>query len=327
MKDYEDEAFDELEKAQQRKVATGVTDGSKTEANSTLSALKLALEALNKLRDFPGAFDECLAATKALRVAIAMESAPALASVQEPVAIVDGKWYWVRYDGLGKTYEAPALYRESAKAFYSVEFSGIPTRQVEMICEYPLAAQPAKQERPQNCGTGYCSCIECVMEQEQGEPVAWPTLTADEREALERFNETYEDGEGYDVPKSMMKHLAELGVLYSAGFGRYGFTEFGHAALNHPQPTPKQEQGEPVATARFDGTLHWVEPYGVGLHRIQGPLYTTPQQRKPLTFEQVEDCFPSHPPAGVVNGEVFVSAQWLHDFATNIQKAAHGIKE
>ena len=28
MKDYEDEAFDELEKAQQRKVATGVTDGS-----------------------------------------------------------------------------------------------------------------------------------------------------------------------------------------------------------------------------------------------------------------------------------------------------------
>ena len=29
MKDYEDEAFDELEKAQQRKVAHGVTDGSK----------------------------------------------------------------------------------------------------------------------------------------------------------------------------------------------------------------------------------------------------------------------------------------------------------
>lgn len=28
MKDYEDEAFDELEKAQKRKVATGVTDGS-----------------------------------------------------------------------------------------------------------------------------------------------------------------------------------------------------------------------------------------------------------------------------------------------------------
>lgn len=28
------------------------------------------------------------------------------------------------------------------------------------------AEQPA-QKRPQNCGTGYCSCIECVMEPEQ----------------------------------------------------------------------------------------------------------------------------------------------------------------
>jgi hypothetical protein len=41
MKDYEDEAFDDIEKAQQRKVAHGVTDGSKKDA-----ALKLALEAL-----------------------------------------------------------------------------------------------------------------------------------------------------------------------------------------------------------------------------------------------------------------------------------------
>ena len=32
--------------------------------------------------------------------------------------------------------------------------------------------QPA-QKRPPNCGTGYCSCIECVMEPEQQEPVAW----------------------------------------------------------------------------------------------------------------------------------------------------------
>ena len=31
------------------------------------------------------------------------------------------------------------------------------------------------QKRPQNCGTGYCSCIECVMEPAQQEPVAWMT--------------------------------------------------------------------------------------------------------------------------------------------------------
>ena len=30
-----------------------------------------------------------------------------------------------------------------------------------------------KPERPPNCGTSYCSCIECVMEQPEQEPVAW----------------------------------------------------------------------------------------------------------------------------------------------------------
>ena len=32
------------------------------------------------------------------------------------------------------------------------------------------ALAQSQQERPQNCGTGYCSCIECVMEPQQ-EPV------------------------------------------------------------------------------------------------------------------------------------------------------------
>ena len=34
-----------------------------------------------------------------------------------------------------------------------------------------LAEQPA-QQRPQNCGTGYCSCIECPYEQPAQQPVA-----------------------------------------------------------------------------------------------------------------------------------------------------------
>ena len=33
------------------------------------------------------------------------------------------------------------------------------------------------QKRPQNCGTGYCSCIECVMEPAQR---TWVGLTEDE---------------------------------------------------------------------------------------------------------------------------------------------------
>ena len=73
----------------------------------------------------------------------------------EPVA-TDGKWYWVRYEGLGKTYEAPALYRESAKAFYSVEFSGIPAQQVEVLCEYPPPQRkPLSDEQIEEIAEGY----------------------------------------------------------------------------------------------------------------------------------------------------------------------------
>jgi hypothetical protein len=32
---------------------------------------------------------------------------------------------------------------------------------------------PTLQKRPQNCGTGYCSCVECVMEPAPLEPVAF----------------------------------------------------------------------------------------------------------------------------------------------------------
>ena len=44
MKDYEDEAFDDIDKAQQRKVATGVTDGSKVTIDR--AKLEQVLEAL-----------------------------------------------------------------------------------------------------------------------------------------------------------------------------------------------------------------------------------------------------------------------------------------
>jgi hypothetical protein len=27
--------------------------------------------------------------------------------------------------------------------------------------------KPSKQKRPQNCGTGFCSCIECVMDEQE----------------------------------------------------------------------------------------------------------------------------------------------------------------
>jgi len=64
----------------------------------------------------------------------------------------------------------------------------------------------------------------------------------------------------------------------------------------------------------------------VGLKPEDGDvgLYTTPPQRKPLSFEQVEDCFPDEAIFSEQDGWLRVSAQTLHDIARNVE-AAHGI--
>jgi hypothetical protein len=48
-----------------------------------------------------------------------------------------------------------------------------------------------------------------------------PVLTDEEKRAALRFCETCEDSEGYDVPKPMMKRLAELGLVVHKGGGWY----------------------------------------------------------------------------------------------------------
>jgi hypothetical protein len=73
-----------------------------------------------------------------------------------------------------------------------------------------------------------------------------------------------------------------------------------HGALAQPVQ-------EPVAEARYDGTLHWIEPHGVGLHRIQGPLYTAPPQRKPLTEEEIEAIWKAHVLPGFGDRQKFYS--------------------
>ena len=90
-----------------------------------------------------------------------------------------------------------------------------------------------------------------------------------------------------------------------------------------PQRKPEQEPVATVAEVHMSRyTIEWTNgPLPEGTK-----LYTTPPQRKPLTFDEVEGCFPD---GGGTNeyGEAVVSAQWLHDFAAAIQRAAHGIKE
>lgn len=48
---------------------------------------------------------------------------------------VDGVWYWVEYEGLSRTYKAPAMYKVEVDCFYSYEFSGIPRRHLIVVRE------------------------------------------------------------------------------------------------------------------------------------------------------------------------------------------------
>lgn len=59
---------------------------------------------------------------------------------------------------------------------------------------------------------------------------AW--LQPDDMQALQRFCETSEDSQPYDVPKDRMRRLAELGVIQWCGASRYTITAFGQYVLD-----------------------------------------------------------------------------------------------
>lgn len=64
----------------------------------------------------------------------------------------------------------------------------------------------------------------------QGDALSW--LQANDMAALERFAETTDDDESYDIGKEAVQRLAGFGCLWSHGFGKYSITDFGHYVLN-----------------------------------------------------------------------------------------------
>lgn len=64
----------------------------------------------------------------------------------------------------------------------------------------------------------------------QGDALSW--LQANDMAALERFAETTDDDESYDIGKDAVQRLAGFGCLRSHGFGKYSITDFGHYVLN-----------------------------------------------------------------------------------------------
>ena len=112
-------------------------------------------------------------------------------------------------------------------------------------------AQPEQdwieRERAVGYREGHQNALKQMAQPEQ-EPVAW--LSDDERKAFQRFYETWDDGEGYDVPKPMMKRLAQIGVIHHISRGLYDITKFGHSLLGYatsshpPVPTAQPKELE-----------------------------------------------------------------------------------
>lgn len=50
-----------------------------------------------------------------------------------PILLRDKQWYWVRYEAFGEVYTAPARYHAETECFYSVQFSGIPVRELTVL--------------------------------------------------------------------------------------------------------------------------------------------------------------------------------------------------
>ena len=135
-------------------------------------------------------------------------------------------------------------------------------------------AQP-EQKRPQNCGTGYCSCIECVMEPEQ-EPVAWMTLN----EYGEEDDIHYENPEG---------HLME-GWTYKPLYT--------HPPTVQPEKEPLEYWNAVEGWVKIDEVREHFGSVGCGtIYKTAGedrvPVYTTPPKRTwvGLTRREVEWCF------------------------------------
>ena len=73
------------------------------------------------------------------------------------------------------------------------------------------------------------------MTQTNNEREALPEISSDELVALLRFKETCDDGECYDVDKSMMKNLAMIGVINHLSAGYYEITKYGFFVLDNIQ--------------------------------------------------------------------------------------------
>jgi len=108
---------------------------------------------------------------------------------------------------------------------------------------------------------------------------------------------------------------------------KYDWSNLGDSAhVCGPVKVKQQEQGEPVAKVVEVAMLGVNSPAGKQVQMcvdlpVGTKLYTTPQQRKPLTDEQLTKIWV---------GDAYSDDVWIDDMLRNFARAieaAHGIKE
>jgi hypothetical protein len=129
------------------------------------------------------------------------------------------------------------LLMDQALPIYGAQYIDHPTRGRCAIAVSPtVSRERVMDSRWIGQGDQLNAAVVWTRASQPAAPVAWPKLTAEEMAALMRFFETCEDGEGYDVPKPMMKRLAAIGVVNHTSGGIYNITEFGQAIIDAPPP-------------------------------------------------------------------------------------------
>ena len=117
-----------------------------------------------------------------------------------------------------------------------------------------------------------------------------------------------------------------LHPLWNAGISRTEAEGFFNAGFKAAEALAKQEQGEPVYQIKVYGSQtawHDASPdaYAVTLPNERRILYTTPQQRKPLTDGQMRDCLDAA-------DQMYCEKDGDKElFKARAIEAAHGIKE
>lgn len=78
-----------------------------------------------------------------------------------------------------------------------------------------------------------------MCDEEKIEVAVRVSMSEDQANALLRFNDTCEDGQPYDVRRSMMKSLTYVGMVRWCGGSRFEITDAGIAAVEDLQERAK----------------------------------------------------------------------------------------